>query len=280
MNLTIKDNLKQINQFLHKEIDLNDYKYKFLSDYINQTKKGTQEIKNSTLLNIKSDGNGWILIVHGDGITGEMLLIYGEEWDECQFEEINKIFDLNSKIDCGIAGESELIFKLLEFYKSENIVIEKSRSFYVKVKTSLIDFKDSNVRLGHMTDLDELSTMLQQYYSEEYNGVNNKTFNEMQKRVLDFIRNENIYLLIDSKGDIVSFCTINKQDIGIMFTKSEHRGKGYAKIILAYCANILIKQNNIVYLMTDRDKIESNIVCQNIGFSPFFNYVMLVLNGE
>jgi predicted GNAT family acetyltransferase len=63
-----------------------------------------------------------------------------------------------------------------------------------------------------------------------------------------------------------------------MFTKRAHRKKGYGKIILAHCSKLILEKNETVYVMTDRDKIESNIVCEAVGFKPYYNHVMTKIN--
>ncbi len=271
MNLTPKNYPTKFEQFIFNEIDPNLYKYKFLSLYIDKALKGQKPIYNSSVLNTKD--KSWILILHG-----EMLAIYGYKWSIDQFKEISEIFDLNTFTNYTLAGETELIDELIKFYNPKNFKIEKRRLFYRTTK--IIDFHNSEleIKLGSIHDLGELAVMLQDYYHEEYNGLNEKKIEEMEQKILSLIQTEKIYILIDKTGVLLSFCTIIDPDIGIIFTKKEHRNKGNGKVVLSYCSNHLFRKNGIVYLMTDGDKVESNVLCEKVGFIPYFNYSMTKIN--
>lgn len=272
MNLTPKNNVNVINHFLTEVLDLKIYKHKFLSDYINQAIKGVAPLYNLSILN--TTDTGWILILHG-----KMLLIYGENWSEAQFQELTHSFNLNAFTNFTLTGDKELIDRLIEFYKPKNIQIVKRRLFYQTEKVNTFNLENLEIRLGTTFELDELSKMLQQYYHEEYNGTNDKTIEDMKQRIISLINKDKIYILIDENKNLVSFCSIIDPDIGIMFTKTEHRRNGYAKIILSYCSKLLQQKNNVVYVMTDSDNIASNKVCAKVGFLPHFNYVMLEINS-
>lgn len=120
--------------------------------------------------------------------------------------------------------------------------------------------------------------MLQEYYHEEYNGLNNKEIEEMQLRMFQLIKSEKVYVLLNSNDQILSFCSIIDPDIGILFTKNDSRNKGCAKMILSYCSNLLLQRNGKVFLMTDQDKLESNLVSAKVGFESFYKYKMVEIN--
>lgn len=137
-----------------------------------------------------------------------------------------------------------------------------------------------HIGIGSIKQVEELSKMLQGYYHEEYDGLNDKTIEEMRERILQVIRTKMIFVLLDDNQQILSFCTIIDPDIGILYIKREHRNKGYGKVILTYCSQLLRKRNGAVFLMTDRDKPESNTVCAALGFKPYFYYVMTDINCD
>jgi hypothetical protein len=271
MNLTPKNNLKEFNRFLFQEIDLHKYEYKFLNDYVKKAAKGLTPLYDHSLIN--TSPNGWILILHGD-----MLFVYGDKWNENQIQEINEVFDLNKFTNYILSGDNALIDKLIEFYKPKNFEIEKRRILYRTRNINNFNSNDLIIRLATFTELKELAIMLQEYYHEEYNGLNDKTIDEMQQRITSVIQTKKIYVLHDMNETFFSFCTIIDPDIGILFTKREHRNKGYGKIILSYCSQVLQKKNETVYVLTDRDKLESNIVCKAVGFIPYYNYIMIKIN--
>jgi len=271
MNLTPKSNLAEFNRFLFQEIDLGIYQHKFLKDYLDKAKQGRVPLYESSVIN--TSRNGWLMILHGD-----VLLVYGDNWTEKQIEEINEIFDLNKYTNYSLAGDSTLIDKLLDFYKPKNFETEKRRILYRTTEITSFNSDNLQIQLGSLNQLDELAKMLQQYYHEEYNGLNDKTIEDMLERVFSVIKTKKIYVLLDNNETILSFCTIIDPDIGIMFTKKKHRNDGYAKIILSYCSQLLQQKNSAVYVMTDGDKAESNVVCEAVGFKPYYNYKMTKIN--
>jgi hypothetical protein len=271
MNITPKHDIEEFNRFLFEEIDMDLYQHKFLNDYVKKVKIGQNSVYDSSVINTSKDG--WILILHGD-----VLFIYGHNWTVDQFQEIAEIFDLNKFKNCTLLGENELIDELIKFYKPKNSEIEKQRLLFHTTKISDFDNKALKIRLGSLGELAELSQMLQEYYHEEYNGLNDKTIEEMQKRMSAMIRTKKIFVLLNMNDMLLSFCSLVDPDIGILFTKREYRNLGYGKIILSYCSRLLQQKNGTVYLMTDRDKIESNIVCEAVGFKPYYKHVMTKIN--
>jgi hypothetical protein len=205
-------------------------------------------------------------------------LVYGDNWTGNQILEISDIFYLNKFTNYSLAGDSTLISKLLEFYKPKNQEIEKRRILYKTDNIIKFNTHDLKIRRGSFDQLNELAKMLQDYYREEYNGLNDKTIDDMEQRITKVIQTQKIYVLLDVNETILSFCTIIDPDIGIMFTKAEHRNKGYGKIILSHCSTLLQQKNPIVYVMTDSDKPESNIVCEKVGFRPYYYYLMTKIN--
>jgi hypothetical protein len=271
MNLTPKHNTEEFNKFLFQRIDLNLYRHKYLKDYINKVFNRQLQLYDSSVINTLNDG--WIIILHG-----EMLLIYGDNWQRDQLKEIQEVFDLNKYTNFTLAGDNELIDEIINFYNPKNFKVDKRRLFYKATVIRNYENNELKIRLGNQNEIDELAIMLQQYYNEEYNCQNDKVIEEMLDRIQTLILKEKIYVLLDKNNVIVSFCTIINPDIGIMFTKKQFRNMGYGKLILSYCSNILRQENDTVYLMTDRDKIESNKVCEKVGFIPFYKYVMTKIN--
>ena len=114
--------------------------------------------------------------------------------------------------------------------------------------------------------------MLQSYYHEEYGGENDKSIEHTKKEINYLIQIDKIFTLKNLSGELLSFCSIINPDIGILFTKKTFRRKGYGKIILSFCSNQLLKENEEVYIMTDKNHLYSNKACTSLGFSPLFKY--------
>ncbi len=271
MNLLPKDNPEEFNHFLLKKIDLNLFKYKFLKEYIKKVQQGSKILYDASLINISE--NGWILVLHGD-----ILLIYGENWSKTQFSEIKKVFDLNKFTNYTIQGESNLTYELIDYFNVEKHNVRKERVFYKSNRIIEFAVKNYIIESAEMRDINQLSKMLQQYYREEYSGEKDKSIDEMQKRIFQLIQSENIILLKNSQGIIISFCTIINPDIGILFTKTEHRKNGYGKILLSHCSKLLKQTNSEVYVMTDKNMDASNKVCKAVGFEPFYENTMTEIN--
>jgi hypothetical protein len=271
MNFTPKDNPKEFEEYLFKEIDITIFKHKFLNDYVQRAMTREAKLYDKSVIN-KTE-SGWILILHSD-----VLLIYGENWEISQFEELKKVIDLKLFKNYLLTGNSELILALIAFFDIQNFTILKERIFHKSKK--IVQFKNSKLKIeyGTQKDLLELAGMLQQYYHEEYKGLNDKTIFEMQERIFQVILTRSIYILKDQKNNILSFCTIIDPDVGILFTKTLYRKKGFGKFILSFCSNILLKKNSEVFVMTDKNEIASNKVCEKVGFKAYYNYTLVEIN--
>lgn len=260
-------------EFLNKNIELNDYKYKFLKLDIEKIINRIPVNYSDSFFNIQSDS--WILIIRSD-----LLHIYGDNWAQNQFGEISEYFDLNKFTNYLLGGESQLISALIDFYGVTNFKIEKERNFYRSSKIVTIHSKETIIRPANFEDTITLAYMLQKYYHEEYNGTGDKEISEMADKVIEYISNGVIYVLENDKGEIASFCTILNPDIGILFTSKNFRNRGYGKLILSYCSNLLLESNKEIYLMTDRSKDESNSVSNSIGFQSYFEFSLIRINNS
>jgi hypothetical protein len=247
--------------------------YKFLSHEVAKCMQGDSTFYDDSLLNIR--GDSWILIIHSDAV-----MIYGHMWSSENFEEIKKGFDLSKFSNYLIIGDSLLIKALLEFYEIDNFIIEMERVFYRANSITLFDTQDLEISSPEEIDINPLASMLQQYYHEEYDGENDKSLEEMKSRIQTCISKKAIYVLKNGENNILSFCTLIDPDIGIFFTKAELRNKGYGKIILSYCSDILLQQNEEIYLMTVKSKAESNAACQRVGFRQFYEYSYIRINNS
>jgi hypothetical protein len=276
MNITPNNNRDAFDNFVLHDPTLNEYQYKFLTKYIEKTNLGMAVVYGSSLLNVLE--NGWIIILHGKAIDETPHFhIYGENWSENQFLEIRELFDMGTIGKSLLTGDSELIKKLVAYY-NVNYIIQKERIFY-KTRT-VVDIDNNDLRIESATTvhLKELAIMLQQYYYEEYNGRNNKSIKEMEENISVLIASQSIFVSKNIKKEIVGFCTIVNPDIGILFTKNEYRNKGYGKYLLSKCSLMLKEYSDEMYLMTDKEKTDSNKAVSRVGYVPFYNYIMMMVN--
>jgi hypothetical protein len=49
--------------------------------------------------------------------------------------------------------------------------------------------------------------------------------------------------------------------------------------MMSFCSKILVEENGEVFVTTDKKKVASNIVCEKIGFEPFFNFTYTEINN-
>lgn len=233
--------------------------------------KKNHDLYDTSLANISD--LGWILILHSN-----MLLVYGKDWDENQFHEISQLFNLNKLTNFIIIGEANLIERLFEFYNISNSLIIKRRVFYIARVVKEIDSDSLMIEFGEKSEINELAPLLQKYYQEEYSGQNDKEFNKCYDLISVLVSDREIFVLKGKGGSILGFCTVNDPDIGILFIKKPHRRKGYGKILLSYCARLLLQKNENVYLMTDKSRDASNRVAESIGFSSYFEHLRVKIN--
>lgn len=268
MNIIIKDEPIQFNSYFKENIKPLLFENKYFRELTNNIYRNSIPIYDSSIINYTD--TGWILIIHSDTIY-----IYGNNWTASQFREIYELFDLKSYGNYTISGDYDLISEIIESYEQKPLEIRKQRLLYKTTAVKNYNHEDVSIRLGNIDDLDELATMLQSYYHEEYEGTNDKTIDEARSRTLSLIQTNAIYVLENKHQLIISFCTIIDPDVGILFTKKGYRNRGYGKVIMSYCSSILFKKNNVVFTMTDKGNVESNKLCSSIGFDVVFEWAIL-----
>lgn len=261
--------LDDFQDFLEENINRNDYKYKYLVnalDYIFIYKK--IPISPSSFI-IKNNHN-WVLFIETPG----NLFIYENEADEILRHNIIEEINLRTHKQKEIMGSNDLTYYLIENQDIKYDLI-KDRIFY---KTSeLILICDSHeYDFAIQKDLDQLITLFQDYYADEYDGKRNKTEEQLEEGVSNQIfKNEILVKRVDNQ--IVAFCSMNNPDIGIMFTKNDYRGNGYAKQLLLQASITLLETNDEIYVMTDLHNIPSNKICNDIGFVEIYRHTNLLL---
>ncbi|MGB0390679.1 MAG: GNAT family N-acetyltransferase [Salibacteraceae bacterium] len=271
MNITV--NQKEFWDFLHNEINLDSYEFKFLRSKLNRIHSKKSVLYSESLLN--RSNNGWVLVLLSDSI-----MVHGSNWSEAQLNEVLSMIDLSRFKNYLIEGNTELIKDLLKQTKITSQIIEKERIFYLLDKVNLNSIESHSIGFPNPSDIPSIAPMLKQYYHEEYKGRYDKSVSEMETKVEEFISTNSLYILKNPDSEIVSFCTILDPDIGILFTVEKHRNKGYGSLVLNYCSNKLLGKNNEVFLMTDKNDVASKATCKKVGFKSFFEYSYLRINNS
>jgi Predicted acetyltransferase len=269
MNILTTQN--EFSDFLMELATSGEYQYKFLKHELANIFQGRSPIYDDSLLNVQ--GDSWILIVHGDTI-----MIHGHNWSVNQFTEIREAFDLSRFNNYLLRGDAVLIRSLNDFYGIRNFDVEMERLFYRTNAIKLFPTGDLVISQAREEDLAQLAPMMQMYYHEEYNGENDKTIEESTARARKCLVRGMMYVLRNAEGTLLSFCTVNDPDIGILFTKQEFRNRGCGKMILSYCGELLLQKNDEAYLMTVASQPASNAACQQVGFRQYFEYGYVRIN--
>jgi len=279
MNYIAGNNPSFFRDFIDQNIaDKSLYQYNFLQNQLESVLDGHEQIYSDSLVNVNpDDGSKWIIIVN----TDRLVSVYGSNWDESQVDEILTAFDFTAKEHSLISGTSRLVLELLDKAKLKDCEIGKRRFFYRSSSIKKINYQVYNIEIPGFEKVSELAKMLQLYYHEEYKGANDKSIEDMYMRINELILSNQIFVIKETEnGNIISFCSIKDSSPGILFTKPQYRNRGYGQILLSYCSNLLLAEKEYIYLMTDADIIESNVLCEKIGFENFYEFISIDINHQ
>jgi hypothetical protein len=275
MNYTALKESTIFKEFLDNNIsDKNLYQYTYLQNQLESVISGFQNIYSDSLVNIDNqNSNSWILIVNTDSFVS----VYGKNWTQSQIIEILQDFDFTDESHSFVMGDKNLILEILGKSEISDFIIGKERNFYRTKKVKSFEFGNYEIKKPSFDNVAELASMLQIYYHEEYKGENDKTIEDMYLRINDLILSDEIFIITDAsnKQEIISLCTIKDSSPGILFTKQNYRNRKFGQILLSYTSNKLLEINDEIFLMTDSNVIESNKVCENLGFAKFYEYVSI-----
>ncbi|XP_046561440.1 uncharacterized protein LOC124270484 [Haliotis rubra] len=78
--------------------------------------------------------------------------------------------------------------------------------------------------------------------------------------------------LYNEKGSLVGYALrYHNGSIGFLHVLDEHRGKGYAKVIMSHLASLCLQQMEEVYVEVRQNNIASICVQKSIGFRSLSN---------
>lgn len=274
MNYTALKEPAIFKKFLDDNIsDKNLYEFTYLQNQLESVLSGYQNIYSDSLVNIDNQNSeSWILIVNTDSFVS----VYGKNWTNFQIGEIIQDFDFKDESHSFVMGEKHLLLEILAQCGINNYHIGKDRNFYRARNVKTFEFDNYDIKEPTFDNVAELASMLQMYYYEEYKGANDKTLADMYLRINDLILSNEIFIITDANNqEIMSLCTIKDSSPGILFTKQNYRNKKFGQILLSYCSNKLLEENDEIFIMTDSKVLESNKVCENLGFVRFYEYVSI-----
>jgi hypothetical protein len=246
-----------------------DYRYKYLNNAVTAIHHGAGIPNGKSYIHEEDDG--WLIYLHID----EHLFVYGNNWSKIHISRFTQKVDLKKRLGSEIMGTYELVYPLLKRFEIDNYKVIKDRCFY-RLSAYAGNFPKENIELADPANLDELTTMFQAYYTEEYNGERNKSAESLSPTIERLIK-ENLLYVIKDGGTITSFCSLLSTDIGIVFTKEVYRGQGLGGRLLAYCSWVLFERNGFVNIMTDMHNVASNKICTKIGYDLIYKHTNLQL---
>jgi predicted GNAT family acetyltransferase len=215
------------------------------------------------------DGENWIIYIE----TPNNLFLYGNN-DTRLLDKLSEKIDLKNYKGKEIMGTFDLVYYLVRKSNLQNFKLIKDRLMH-STNTTECNIENST-QLAEIHDLEQLISLHQAYYNEEYMGERNKTADYLIEGVKEQIEDNEIYI-IKENGNVLAFCSIINPDIGIMFTSTDHRGKGFAKQLLCTCTKQLLKKNETAYLLTDMHNVGSNKVCEKVGYKSYYKHTNLQL---
>lgn len=190
-------------------------------------------------------------------------------------ERIN--FSIFNQDGFHFAGNTELIDSLSELNQSFSLEKFKERYFYAANKINFESEFVDKTNLVVEDDIVEVAKLYQQYYVEEYNGANNKEFEEVKTNIKSLI-SRNLMFKLEIEDEIIGFCTKMSflseypNMIGTIFIKDSHRNKKYAQYLLSKISNDMLTNNQEIYLLTTKENIASNKMVENVGFSKVYEH--------
>ncbi|MCH5159332.1 MAG: GNAT family N-acetyltransferase [Clostridiales bacterium] len=211
---------------------------------------------------IRVEVDGEILIaIHVDGYP---LAIYGSE--RCA-EELARVVAENELQFGKAIGYYDLIDRFLTVYESfvgGRHKVNLSMDIMYCDKTVPCD--TSEVERAKADDVEEIAHMYAEFLTEALGE--NATWGEKIDKMSQEI---NSYALLRVDGEIVSIGMSKDSGYGLkrisnVYTKPEHRNKGYSRKVVTYLTEQVLKSGSLACLHVDQNNPVSNHLYQKIGY--------------
>ena len=188
------------------------------------------------------------------------LLLYGDV--ECLDELMSFIIKKNYN-HSGIMCSTSIGDKLIKDY---SFMVEISMDFMET--TEYTEESSNEVIIANENDVDEIFECVKQFIIDC--GLSDKPKKD------SIIRDYKDFRLIKENNKIVSMAALSlgtedSLKIAYVFTKSEYRGKGYARKVVNYLKNEILNQGKIATLNVDQQNPISNHLYESLGFKKVFS---------
>ena len=246
----------------------------FLDDNLNIIRNdsiGTTFFELDAKLIGQCDANSWAVRVEASGETlravrvdGLPLLIYGIE--RCA-RELAAVVAENKLQFVKVLGYYELLNTFLTSYEQlagGNHTVNLSMDIMRCEKVVPCD--TSRVEKATEKDVEEITGLVVDF---TFDALGEKP--EWGKVFESVSRKINSYALLRLDGHIVSIAASYDEGNGLtrladVYTKPEHRNKGYSKKVVTYLTQQAIAGNNLPYLHVDKNNPVSNHLYLKIGY--------------
>lgn len=218
---------------------------------------------------IYENGNKWCV---GFWIDGNYLL-NSSNLDEKDLILINQKIDFKIFKNDGFhfAGNTDLINSLADLNTNFELENFKERYFYVSNKLKMEIKLENQIDLVTEYDKEKTAFLYQKYYTEEYNGNNDKSLEEVMENI-NYLVAKKLINKLEVENEIIGFCTKmsflseHPNMIGTIFIDENFRNKKYAQLLLTKVSKKLLENNKEIYLMTTKENTASNKMVENVGF--------------
>lgn len=224
------------------------------------------------------DNNSWIL----GFCANNNYSIYGLNYNRGLLNTVVEQFDFDILPDrIWLSGNKFIVDYLID--QNANIYFEKlkDRAFY---KISLEDvkgnFQEANssikIRKANIQDLEILTKFTCDFFEEEYNGNNNKDYEEMKRQMRTHIQN-GTYNVAIKNDEVIGFCsrkeTVFENDmIGTVFVSKPNRQSKIGTALIKDMTKEILLDNKECWLMTDLSNIPSNKIMEGLNYKKIYEY--------
>ena len=197
-------------------------------------------------------------------VDGYPMVVYGSK--RCVSELGQAIAEHNLQFDKAI-GYYELIDGFLTCYErivggSHKVNLSMDVMYCDKVKPC----DTANVERATLQDAEEIARLYAEFLNEALGE--NATWGEKKRKIIQEIDD---FALLRVGGEIVSIASSKETGYGLkrisnVYTKPEHRNKGYSRKVVTYLTERALKSGNLPCLHVDQHNPVSNHLYLSIGY--------------
>lgn len=222
------------------------------------------------------DNNSWILGFCANGNYN----IYGQNFDEDHLNDLVEQFNFEVLPDRLLFSGNKFIIDYL-IHHNPKVSFEKlkDRAFYKIRKEEFIDNSNQSynqIRKANTSDLEILTRFTCDFFEEEYEGNNNKDYEEIRDQMRSHIQDRK-YNVAVKDNEVIGFCSrmetvFGNEMIGTVFIQKSNRQSKVGTDLVFNMTNEILLNNPECWLMTDLSNIPSNKIMEGLNFDKIYEY--------